>query len=68
MSRECGRAFDMRCALATAVLALLTPAAFAAHLIATGPRAALLDGSALSPVAKLAPEGVSTAGALTAAG
>lgn len=45
-----------------------TPAAFAAHLTATGHRAALLDGSALRPVAQHAPEGVSTAEALTAAG
>jgi len=49
-------------------LAYRTPAAFAAQLIATGPRAALPDGSALGPVAQHAPEGVSTAGALTAAG
>jgi len=49
-------------------LAYRTPAAFAAHLTATGPRAALLDGSALRPVAQPAPEGVSIAEALTAAG
>ena len=45
-----------------------TPAAFAAQLTATGPRAALLDGSALRPVAQPAPKGVSTAEALIAAG
>lgn len=45
-----------------------TPAAFAAHLTATGPRAALADGSALRPVAQPAPKGVSTAEALIAAG
>jgi putative transposase len=45
-----------------------TPAAFAAQLTATGPRAALLDGSALSPVAQPAPKGVSTTEALIAAG
>jgi transposase InsO family protein len=45
-----------------------TPADFAAHLTATGPRAALLDGSALRPVAQPAPEGVSTAEALIATG
>jgi putative transposase len=45
-----------------------TPAAFAAQLTATGPRAALLDGSALSPVAQPAPQGVSTTEALIAAG
>ena len=45
-----------------------TPAAFAAHLIATGHRAALLDGSALWPVAQPAPQGVSTAVALVPTG
>lgn len=45
-----------------------TPAAFAAHLTATGHRAALLDGSARWPVAQPAPEGVSTAEALIAIG
>lgn len=45
-----------------------TPAAFAAHLNATGPRAALADGSALRPVAQPAPKGVSTAEALIATG
>ena len=45
-----------------------TPAAFAAHLTATGPRAALADGSALRPVAQPAPKGVSTAEALIATG
>ncbi len=49
-------------------LAYRTPAAYAAHLTATGHRAALLDGSALRPVAQPAPEGVSTVEALTAAG
>jgi transposase InsO family protein len=49
-------------------LAYRTPAAFADSLTATGPRAALPDGSALSPVAQHAPEGVSTAEALIAAG
>ena len=49
-------------------LAYRTPAAFAAHLTATGPRAALLDGFAHRPVAQPAPQGVSTAEALTAAG
>ncbi len=49
-------------------LAYRTPADFAAHLTATGHRAALLDGSALRPVAQPAPQGVSTAEALTAAG
>lgn len=43
-----------------------TPAVFAAHLTATGHRAALLDGSALRQVAQPAPEGVSTAEALAA--
>jgi transposase InsO family protein len=45
-----------------------TPAAYAAHLTATGLRAALLDGSALRPVAQPAPKGVSTAVALIATG
>ena len=45
-----------------------TPAAFAAHLTATGPRAALADGSALGPVAQPAPKGVSTAETLIATG
>jgi transposase InsO family protein len=45
-----------------------TPAAFAAHLNATGPRAALADGSALRPVAQPAPKGVLTAEALIATG
>jgi transposase InsO family protein len=49
-------------------LAYRTPAAFAAHLTATGHRAALLDGSTLRPVAQPTPEGVSTAEALIAAG
>ena len=49
-------------------LAYRTPAAFAAHLTPTGPRAALPHGSALRPIAQPAPEGVSTAEALTAAG
>jgi putative transposase len=49
-------------------LAYRTPAAFAAHLIATGHRAALPDGSALRPVAQPAPEGVSIAEALIATG
>jgi hypothetical protein len=37
------------------------PAVFAVHLTETGHRAALLDGSALRPVAQPAPQGVSTA-------
>jgi len=45
-----------------------TPAAFAAHLNATGPRAALADGSALGPLAQPAPKGVSTAETLIATG
>jgi len=45
-----------------------TPAAFAAHLNATGHRTALLDGSVLRPVAQPAPKGVSTAEALIATG
>jgi putative transposase len=45
-----------------------TPAAFAAQLNATSHRAALLDGSALRPVAQPTPKGVSTAEALTATG
>ena len=45
-----------------------TPAAFAAHLNATGPRAALADGSARRPVAQPAPKGVSTAETLIATG
>jgi transposase InsO family protein len=45
-----------------------TPADYAANLSATGRRAALLDGSALRPVALPAPGGVSTAEALIAAG
>jgi putative transposase len=45
-----------------------TPAAFAAHLTATGPRAALSDASALRPVAQPAPKGVSTTEALIATG
>jgi putative transposase len=45
-----------------------TPAAFAAHLTATGPRAALADGSALRPVAQPAPKGVSAAETLIATG
>jgi putative transposase len=49
-------------------LAYRTPAAFAAHFTATGPRAALADGSALRPVARPAPKGVSTAEALIATG
>jgi len=49
-------------------LAYKTPAAFAAHLTATGLRAALFDGSALRPIAQPAPKGVSTAEALIATG
>lgn len=49
-------------------LAYRTPAAFAAHLTATGHRTALLEGSALRPVAQPAPQGVSNAEALTTAG
>ena len=49
-------------------LAYQIPAAFTAHLTATGPRAALPDRSALRPVAQPAPEGVSTAEALIATG
>jgi putative transposase len=49
-------------------LAYKTPAAYAAHLTATGLRAARLDGSALRPVAQAAPAGVSTAEALIANG
>jgi putative transposase len=45
-----------------------TPAAFAAHLNATGPRAALVDGSAREPVAQPAPKGVSTAETLIVTG
>jgi putative transposase len=45
-----------------------TPAVYAEHLTATGRRAALPIGSARWPVAHSAPEGVSTAGTLTAAG
>lgn len=45
-----------------------TPAAFAAQLNASGPRAALLGGSALRPIAQPAPKGVSTAEALIATG
>ena len=45
-----------------------TPAAYADHLTATGHRAALLDGSARCPVAHTAPNGVSIAEALIAAG
>lgn len=45
-----------------------TPAAFAAQLNASGPRAPLLDGSALRSVAQPAPKGVSTAEALIATG
>jgi len=45
-----------------------TPADYAANLSATGLRAALLDGSALQPVAQPAPKGVSTAEALIATG
>lgn len=45
-----------------------TPAAFAAHLTASSPRAPLLDGSALRPLAQPAPQGVSTAQALIATG
>ena len=45
-----------------------TPAAFAAQLNASGPRAALLDGSALKPIAQPAPKGVSTAEALITTG
>lgn len=49
-------------------LAYRTPADFAAHLTATGHRAALVNGSALWPVAQPAPQGVSTAVALTSTG
>jgi putative transposase len=49
-------------------LAYLTPAAFAAHFTATGPRAVLADGSALGPLAQPAPKGVSTAETLIATG
>ena len=49
-------------------LAYKTPAAYADHLIATGHRAALHEGSARWPVAHTAPKGVSTAEALIAAG
>lgn len=49
-------------------LAYKTPAAYAAHLFATGLSAALLDGSALRPLAQPAPQGVSTAEALIATG
>jgi transposase InsO family protein len=70
---------DARCAIAAWVadynnarphssLNYRTPAAFAAHLTATGPRAALADGSALGPVAQPAPKGVSTAETLIATG
>ena len=70
---------DARCAIAAWVadynnarphssLDYRTPAAFAAHLTATGPRAALADGSALGPVAQPAPKGVSTAETLIATG
>ena len=45
-----------------------TPAAYAANLSATGLRAALLNGSALRPVAQPTPQGVLTAEALIAAG
>lgn len=45
-----------------------TPADYAANLSATGLRAALLDSSALRPVAQPAPKGVSTAEALIATG
>ena len=45
-----------------------TPAAYADHLIATGHRAALHEGSARCPVAHTAPKGVSTAEALIATG
>jgi putative transposase len=49
-------------------LAYRTPAAYAAHLTATGPRAALPEGSARWPVDQPAPKGVSTAEALIATG
>lgn len=45
-----------------------TPAAFAAQFTASGLRAALSDGSALRPLALPAPQGVSPAEALIAAG
>jgi transposase InsO family protein len=45
-----------------------TPAAYAAHLAATGHRAAPLKGSARCPVAQPAPKGVSTAETLIATG
>ena len=49
-------------------LAYKTPTAYAAHLTAIGPRAALLDSSALRPIAQPTPNGVLTAEALIAAG
>ena len=45
-----------------------TPAAFAAHLAATGHRATPMNGSALRPIAQPAPKGVSTTQALIATG
>ena len=45
-----------------------TPAAYAAHLIATDHRAALVDGSARCSVAQPTPQGVLTAEALVASG
>jgi putative transposase len=45
-----------------------TPAAFGAELSATSLRAAPPDGSAISPVAQPAPNGVSNAEALAIAG
>jgi len=45
-----------------------TPTAFAAQLSATGPRAALPNGSALRPVVQPTPEGVLTAEDLTVVG
>ena len=49
-------------------LAYRTPADFAAHLFASGQRAVLVNGSARWPLAQPAPQGVSTAEALTSAG
>jgi putative transposase len=45
-----------------------TPAAYADHLTATGYHAALLEGSARSPVGHTSSKGVSPAEALIAAG
>jgi len=59
-------AADYKTARQAFLAGLPTPAAFAAHLTATRPCAALADGSALRPVAQPAPKGVSTAVAPTA--